>query len=247
MDLFDSINRRKSCRNYTGQPFGDEQLEEIREAISGFEPLYPDVPLDYRFVTKAKGIFKVQAPHYLIVSGQGKEGELENAGFLFQQLILWFDAHNIGSVWLGKTKDMEEPNGKGPNGKDIIVIAFGQANESVHRREDEFKRKPINEITNTPADTCIQAVHLAPSGMNLQPWYLEKTGDKILLYKQSLKPPLSLVYKKTEVDMGIALCHYALACRHFDRPFAFNRKDEEASKKGYRLFGELLTPANLEK
>lgn len=77
MDLFDSINRRKSCRNYTQQPFEEKRLEEIREAINGFELLYPDVPLEYRFVTKAKGIFKVQAPHYLMISGQGKEKESE--------------------------------------------------------------------------------------------------------------------------------------------------------------------------
>ena len=234
MDLFDSISRRKSCRNYIGQPFGEEQLEKIRVAINGFESLYPDVPLEFRFVTKAKGIFKVQAPHYLIISGQGKEKELENAGFLFEQLILWFDAQSIGSVWLGKTKDIEDPNDK-----DIITIAFGQAQGSVHRSEDEFRRKPIHEITNAPEDTCIQAVHLAPSGMNLQPWYLEKSGDKVLIYKQNLKPPVSLLYRKTEVDMGIALCHYALACRHFDKPFVFNRKDGETNKKGYRLFGEL--------
>lgn len=234
MDLFDSINRRKSCRNYTQQPFDEAQLEEIRKAIDGFEPLYPDVPLAYRFVTRAKGILKVQAPHYLIISGQGKEGEAENAGFLFEQLILWFDAHKIGSVWLGKTKDMEDPNSK-----DLIAIAFGQSSESVHRSEDEFKRKPIHEITSDPQDPCIQAVHLAPSGMNLQPWYLEKCGDKVLLYKQSPKPPLSLVYKKTEVDMGIALCHYALACKHFDKPFVFTRKDGETDKKGLRLFGEI--------
>lgn len=41
MDLFDSINRRKSCRNYAQQPFSEEQLKEIREAIDGFESLYP--------------------------------------------------------------------------------------------------------------------------------------------------------------------------------------------------------------
>lgn len=235
MNLFNSINRRKSCRNYTGQPFGKEQLEEIREAINGFEPLYPDVPLEYRFITQAKGMFKVQAPHYLIVSGQGKEKESENAGFLFEQLILWFDAQNIGSVWLGKTKDIENPSEK-----DIIAIAFGQTNEPVHRGENEFKRKPINQISNAPEDACIQAVHLAPSGMNLQPWYFEKSCDKILVYKQNLKPPVSLVYRKTEFDMGIALCHYMLACKHFDKPFDFNRKDGETHKKGYRLFGELV-------
>ena len=235
MDLFEAINRRKSCRSYAGQPFDGERLDEIRRAIDGFEPLYPDVPLQYRFSTDTKGLFRVEAPHYLIVSGQGKDGEPESAGFLYQQLILWFDLHEIGSVWLGKTRDVDQS----ANGKDIITIAFGQPRETVHRSESEFKRKPIGEITNAPEDPCIRAVRLAPSGMNLQPWYLEKTGDRILLYEQILKPPVSLAYKKTAVDMGIALCHYALARKHFGKPFAFERQNGGGDRKGYRLFGVL--------
>jgi len=236
MDLFDAIDRRKSCRSYTGQPFDGERLDEISRAIDGFEPLYPDVPLECRFSTETKGLFRVEAPHYLIVSGRGRDGEAESAEFLYQQLVLWFDLNDIGSVWLGKTKDVEQP----PNGKDIITIAFGQPSGTIHRGESEFNRKPIGEITNATDDPRIQAVHTAPSGMNLQPWYLEKTGDRILLYEQVLKPPVSLAYKKTAVDMGIALCHYALACKHFGKPFAFERGNGGGNKKGYRLFGELI-------
>lgn len=235
MDLFEAIGRRKSCRSYTGQPFGKERLEEIRRAIGGFEPLYPGVAPGYRFAKETKGLFKVEAPHYLIVSGQGKEGELESAGFLYQQLVLWLDTREIGSVWLGKAKDVEH----NPDGKDLITLAFGEPKGEVHRSPSEFKRKPMGEITNAPEDPCIQAVWLAPSGMNLQPWYLEKAGDRILLYEQVLKPPVSLAYQKTAVDMGIALCHYALACKRFGRPFAFTRRDGGEGKKGYRLFGEL--------
>ncbi|MCC6103268.1 MAG: hypothetical protein LIV22_05500, partial [Olegusella sp.] len=105
--------------------------------------------------------------------------------------------------------------------------------------ESEFKRKPIDEITNAPDDPCIQAVRLAPSGMNLQPWYLEKADNKTLLYEQVLKPPVSLAYRKTAVDMGIALCHYALACRRFGKPFSFERQSGLGDKRGYRLFGAL--------
>lgn len=235
MNLFEAISRRKSCRSYAGQPFDRERLEEIRRAIDGFESLYPDVPLAYRFAAQTKGLFKAEAPHYLIVSGQGKNGEPESAGFIYQQLVLWFDTHDIGSVWLGMAKDLAQNH----DGKDIITIAFGQPKGEVHRGESEFKRKPIGEITNAPDDPCVQAVHLAPSGMNLQPWYLEKARDKTLIYEQILRPPLSLAYTKTGVDMGIALCHYALACKHFGKPFAFERKHGEVNKKGYRLFGEL--------
>ncbi|MDL2220626.1 hypothetical protein LJC55_03060 [Eubacteriales bacterium OttesenSCG-928-N14] len=233
MDLFDSISRRKSCRSYIDQPMSAEQLDEIRAAIDTFEPLYPELSLDYRFVAKTKGMFHVQAPQYLIISGQGKEREQENVGFLYQQLVLWFDAHDIGCVWLGSTRDVV----KNENGKDIITIAFGQVDGSVHRDRSEFKRKPVSDITNDPNDACIQAVNLAPSGMNIQPWYLQKEDGRLLFYRQLLKPPKALAYKLTKIDMGIALCHYATACRHFDKPFTFHQQGDAAAKKGYELFG----------
>lgn len=235
MELYDGIVRRKSCRSYTQQRFDDDQLERINTVIGGFEQLYPDVPLSYRFASETRGLFKVQAPHYLIVSGGGKAGESESAGFLFEQLVLWFDANNIGCVWLGKAKDANQK----PDAKDIITIAFGQTDEPVHRDEADFRRKPMDEITNTPEDPRMRAIQLAPSGMNLQPWYFEKSGDKVLLYEQVLRPPVSLLYSKTAVDMGIALCHWALACKRESRPFAFERTNEGAPKKGYRLFGVL--------
>lgn len=122
-------------------------------------------------------------------------------------------------------------------GKDIITIAFGLAEGSVHRDQAGFQRKPIEAISNAPDDPCVQAVRLAPSGMNLQPWYLDKTGDKILVYRQILRPPVSLLYKTTKLDIGIALCHYALACRHFGKSFAFHKQNDSALKKGYKLSG----------
>ena len=235
MDLFDNINKRKACRTYSGQPFGQERLDEISEALAGFQPLYPGIALEWRLAQEMKGFFKVDAPYYLIISGQGREGEAENAGFIGQQLTLWFNHHGIGSVWLGGSKDAQALSAE----QDIIAIAFGEPAGPIQREISEFKRKPIEEITNAPEDPCIQAVHLAPSGLNLQPWYLEKTQGKVLLYRQILRPPVSLFYKLSEVDLGIALCHYALACEHLGKEFTFTRHDAKGNKKGFRLFGEL--------
>lgn len=235
MDLFNEINKRKSCRKYKSEPFSDERLNEIAKAIQSFEPLYPNIKLDFRFVKKTRGMFHVEASHYLIISGQGKEGEQENAGFIYEQLVLWFSLNGTGCVWLGKSKDIKTDN----KGKDIITIAFGEPDEPLYRKESEFRRKSIDMITNIPDDNCIKSVLLAPSGMNLQPWFFEKKDNKIIVYEQIIRPPLSLTYKLTKIDMGIALCHYALACAHYDKPFAFERKDGISNKKGYKLFGEL--------
>ena len=233
MDLYPSIAQRRSCRNYDMEPLSQEVLEEVARAIEQFDPLYPDVPLEHRFTAKTKGPYHVDAPHYLIISGRGASGEMEATGFLFEQLILWFDAMDIGSVWLGESKDAEGT----ATSNDIIAIAFGNSTDSVHRPLDKFKRQPIEDITNAPDDPCIQAAHLAPSGMNTQPWYFEKQGENVLVYKKKLKPPVSLIYKLSDIDMGIGLCHYALACEKDGRVFRFDRKTDLPSKKGYLPFG----------
>lgn len=233
MNLYPSIARRKSCRKYDMRPLSQESINEIENAIKGFEPLYPDLPLESRLIKKTKGFFKVEAPHYLIVSGQGKQGEMENAGFIFERLVLWLDAMEIGSVWLGSSKDAQAHN----SSRDIITLAFGQTAEPVHRTTDQFTRKPIEKITNAPEDLCIQAAHLAPSGMNTQPWFFERQDGAVMVYKQKLKPPVSLMYRLSDIDIGIALCHYALACIETGKPFHFNRETALPEKAGYLPFG----------
>ncbi len=233
MNLYNSIEQRKSSRKYIMQPLEKEIIDELENAIKTFKPLYSSLPLEYRFVEKTKGLFKVEAPHYLIINGHGKNGEMEQAGFIFEQLVLWLDAKEIGSVWLGATKDTDKSNAN----HDIITLAFGRTIEPVHRAKSEFIRKPISEVTNAPNDSCIQSAHLAPSGINIQPWYFEKVDKQVLVYQQKLKPPVSLLYKLADLDMGIALCHYALACEKAEKPFIFNRDSKMQNKSGFVPFG----------
>lgn len=232
-DSYRAISQRKSTRKYEAQPLDAETLAEVEQAIAELSPLDASVPLAWRFARKTKGKFRAEAPHYLIISGNGAPGEMEETGFRFEQLVLWLDTKGIGSVWLGSTRDAE----KSDTGDDLVTLAFGTPAGSLHRTASEFNRKPIENITNASDDERMQAVHLAPSGMNTQPWYFEKTADKVLVYRQKLKPPLSLVYKLTDLDMGIALCHYALACQQEGKPFAFTRSEAMPSKPGFVPFG----------
>lgn len=198
------------------EPLPESILTEMEAAIAGFDRLYPDVCLEHRLIEKVKGKYLVDAPHYLMISGNGGAREEESAGFLYEQLILWLDAKGIGSVWLGGAIDAQ----KASRENDILAIGFGYSDKSIHRSVSEFKRKEITEITNTPDSFCIEAVHVAPSGMNSQAWYFEQEEKRVLVYESKLKPPLSLLYKHVHVDLGIALCHYALACKKCGQPFA---------------------------
>ena len=73
MDLINSISQRKSCRKYIDEPFDQVALEEVEAAIKGFKALFPNVSLNYRFVSSTKGMFHVKAPHYLVISGNAEE------------------------------------------------------------------------------------------------------------------------------------------------------------------------------
>lgn len=233
MDLYRSIFQRKSCRKYNMEPLEQGFFNEIDEALESFNLLYPETSLQHRFTRSVKGLFRVEAPHYLIVSGCGKPDEMESTGFWLEQLVLWLDVREIGSVWLGSSKDTEVKK----NDQDIIALAFGRSTESIHRTQDQFKREPIETITNAPEDERIQAAHLAPSGLNTQPWYFQREGDTTLVYKKKLKAPLSLTYKLSDIDMGIGLCHYALACKNNNQPFQFSRDASLPGKSGYTPFG----------
>ncbi len=235
MTLYEAIKERKATRSFIKEPLSDKELDEIIVKLNSFELLSPESPVDFRIVSNTKGLFNVIAPHYLIISGRGRKKELENAGFIGEHFVLWLHTKGIGSVWQGKSKDVSDKR----SDNDIVAIAFGRSNESIKRELFEFKRKDINKITNLPEDKLMKAVHLAPSGINLQPWYFKSEGKKIVVYRQNIKLPIRLLYKISDIDMGIALSHYSIACKNYNIDFKFDRVIAKSDKKGYKLFGEI--------
>ena len=232
MDLYDAIFKLKSNRSYEMSALPPAVFIDLEAAIAGFVRLYADVPLDYRFTDQTKGMFSVKAPHYLIIGGSGMDGELEAAGFLFEQANLWLSASGYGTIWLAGARDahVDKPG-------DFVTIAFGTAASSPYRSLAEFKRKAIGEITNAPDDICIQAARLAPSGMNGQPWYFLVEGLETYVYAKKARGSMPMAYKLTDLDVGIALAHYAIAAAKEDRPFAFARSTDLPALDGFVPFG----------
>jgi len=49
------------------------------------------------------------------------------------------------------------------------------------------------------------------------------------------------MYKFTDLDLGIALCHISLASQHFDLPFGFVvESDVPKEPKGYKYIGTVV-------
>ncbi len=233
MNLYTEITRRKSTRKFSDEKLDNSFLNEILEKLNTFSKL-SNVELKFRLVSETKGMYHVLAPHYLIISGDNQELVEENAGFIGQQLILWLSSNNIGSVWLGKSKAIDN------NKNDIITIAFGKSVDSIYRNQKDFKRKELVEITNNVDNDYVKQVRYAPSGINFQPWYFMFKDNKVLVYKEILKAPYRLLYNLCNVDIGIALAHYAIAKKQDNKQFKYLPLKDDKSKKGYILVGEIL-------
>ncbi|MCL1965137.1 MAG: hypothetical protein FWF69_08780 [Firmicutes bacterium] len=235
MDLYSAIFTRKSCRKYDRTSLGTETIEQIESFIFGLRPLLPNSEITYKIVGPegVKGMAIPKAPHYLLISGKDQPLRNTYAGFLFQHVELYLCSMGFAACWNASLK------GKQNSPDNIMGFAFGKPAESGIRKPQEFKRKSMREIA-AGTDPRLEAVRLAPSGRNEQPWYFIVEGGAIhVYYMKSIGGLLGMVYHFTDFDVGIALCHLAVASHKEGKPFSFSvgRKDTPIPPKGFTYIG----------
>ncbi len=220
-ELYSIIFKRKSIRNYDLTSLNQNVLNEISDHLQSLKPMYDEIEIELRIVPPdmVKRRLMKKAPHYIAVFSESKDGYLTNVGFMLQQMDLFLSAHGIGACWQGIPKPTKELL-KSSNLEFVIFIAFGQASEQLHRSDvSEFKRKSLQEISDIKdADVLLEAVRLAPSATNSQPWFF--SGDDKLMHVYSVKLGFikSLMIKKyIRIDVGIAIYHLHVASEHFGK------------------------------
>ena len=132
--LYEMIFMRKSIRKYESTPLDQGTMEMVHSQIASLKPLVAGIKTEIRMLRneEVKGMFKADAPHYLAIYSEEKEGFAANAGFMLQQLDLFFSANGIGCCWLGgskPTKKVEPFAGL----EFVIILAFGKASETLQR------------------------------------------------------------------------------------------------------------------
>lgn len=234
MDLYSSMFTRKSTRNFTSRPLTENKLKDLEGFIETIRPLLPSAKITYKLVGPevVKGMGVPKAPHYLLI--YGAEQPLRNtcAGFLFQHVDLYLFSQGYASRWIGMIKPKE-------SAADFIIgMAFGEPQEPVNRGLADFDRKSLKEIAEGK-DSRIEAARLAPSGLNGQPWHFIVNNGMIFVYcKKRINGLPGMMYKLTDLDVGIALCHLAVASEHAGKPFEFViSKGAPAAPDGFIYLG----------
>ena len=235
MNLYEPIFTRKSTRKYDMNPLGKETIQQIETFISSLNPLLPNAKFTHKIVGQegVKGMALPKAPHFMLISGKDQPLRSVCAGFLYQHVELYLYSMGYATNWLSTVKSKQDD----PNF--IVGFAFGKPAEPATRKHSEFQRKSISEIAKG-TDSRLEAVRLAPSGLNKQPWYFIVEGNSVhTYYKESLGGLMGLMYKLTSIDVGLALCHMAVASAHEGKAFKFatGKKNPPTPPKGFTYIG----------
>ena len=235
MTIATMIPRRRSVRAYRAERIDNAVLADLLRYMAGLVPLIPGVKVEGRIIPTDHGNFlqKWKTPHFIAIFSDGSDDGLLNVGFMYQQLDLYAQSLGLGTCWvgLGSLTDKEPvPEGM----KLAVMMAIGIPDDVPERTAADFRRKPMQEISDRPDDR-LEALRLAPSATNSQPWFVTHEGDTLHLYREEL----GLIKQRThgrmnKIDMGIGLCHLYVTNRD---SFRFTRADNPPKVDGQIYIG----------
>ena len=236
-DSYALVSGRRSVRTFDGKGIADDIMEQLKAFADNCANPY-GIPMEVRFLNAREHGLKspviAGTEEYVAVKLKRVPHFEEALGFSLEQFVLDAWAIGIGTTWIGGTMDRPAFERAMELADDEImpcVSPIGHAAKRMSLKEVAMrkgvgadKRKPFGELffkesfdqpmTEAEAGQLLrplQMVRLAPSAVNKQPWRVVVAGDCAHFYKKSGKgfagSPAGDMQK---IDMGIALCHFAL-------------------------------------
>ncbi|WP_349948604.1 nitroreductase family protein [Lacrimispora sp. BS-2] len=252
MNLYQMIFKRRSIRKFKKEEVPEQLLKDILYFGENIPRLYGDIQIKLGISENmeehlpVKGLWKVEAPYYLVFYSEEKEGYLANAGYVLEHVLLYMTGKGLGTCYLGNTK---VPESAPPGLKQVIVVAFGYPKTLLYRDPATAKRLPLKELcvfkeeAGESLKNILKAVRLAPSAMNTQPWRFIVYRDKIYVFSCREFLPSSSFVSMRGICMGIMLAHLTIAAEEMWMNVKLEA-EETMEKKSYKS-GAYVTTAFL--
>ena len=239
MNWTDIIERRKSVRTFSREtPLAPRQLNAVTEAVAGanaashglFACTWAEADADNRtFRPSTYGIIKDAAGFIPVAFDLSDTTAALAVGRCLERLVLELTMAGVSTCWLGGTfraSSFRAVLETEPPRQISIVIAVGIAacrKRLIERLTSALAgshtRKPFDSLFTTadgtplPPDSPwrkpLEAMRLAPSSLNCQPWRAIIAGDKAHFFVRAKS-------RDNYVDMGIGLAHVALSAIDHD-------------------------------
>lgn len=198
------------------------------------------------------GVIK-NARTYLGVAVNETDDAMEAVGYVFEKLVLYAASLGLGTCWLGGTFNRGEFAKAMELAQDEffpIASPIGYPAPKNHT-VDKIMRKAIKADTRKPFEEIffngsfsaplsgeaadefayiLEAVRLAPSAKNAQPWRILKDGNAFHFFEKKDIPSSS--HDIQRLDIGIAGCHLELAAREKGMNCRFVKPENHPEEKG---------------
>lgn len=214
IQLLQAIPARHSVRRYIATPIAEDVLTVLGREI---ESINARCGYSFRLVTAEPRAFKnifaygkfENVSNYIIISAPKGDEHSRRCGLEGERLVLGLQAMGLNTCWVGLSYSKKTPDFNVPDGHKIrCVISFGYGQTQGPDR----RTKSIAALSNATHQSpqwmldAMRAVQLAPTAINQQKFRftLEPNGTV------TAHPLFSLV-GYTQIDLGIAICHFNLA------------------------------------
>lgn len=232
------IRTRRSVRSFDGGGLTAEEQDRLRAFAASIGNPY-GIPVEFRLLdAEAYGLSSpvITGERFYVGAKIAAGPHMEEAfGYSFERFVLYAWSLGLGTTWIGGTMDRSVFNramALRENERMPCVSPVGRPAAKMSLRETVMRRgtgatsrkpfdtpffdgsfdRPLTEEAAGDLAAPLNAVLRAPSAVNRQPWRAVKCGDTLHFY---VRHDRGYLLKEAgdlqKVDLGIALCHFALA------------------------------------
>ena len=236
MSFLEEVKTRRSVRAFDGNYPSDDVINELKEFAENITNPY-GVNVRFVFLDAKENNLSspVLSGEKLYVSAVVKKEEhMEEAyGYAFQKLLMKAHQLGLGTVWIGGTmprdkfetasdlKDGEYMPCMSPLGvtaakmsvKEVLMRKGVKADTRKSFEELFYNGSFATPITESASmgmglHDALEAVRLAPSAVNKQPWRIVIEDNKAHFFEAHDKGYITPDYDLQKIDIGIALYNF---------------------------------------
>ena len=246
------IRSRRSVRTFDGNPLRAEDLDRILAFAKMVETPY-DLPITWKLLDAKKDGLScpvIVGTDTYIAGKMLRAPHAEEAfGYAFEKIVLFAESLGVGTTWIAGTMDRQafERAVRLEEGEVMPCVSpLGYAAKKMSLRETMMRKgvradsrlefsalffrgsfdSPLSPASAGDLAPALEAVQLAPSAVNKQPWRVVLCENKAHFYlKHNRGRTPDGGWDVQKVDMGIALCHFALAAAQCGKHVSFETAD----------------------
>lgn len=209
-------------RTFTGTLPPDDIMTELRSRVASAACDHHRIVVVDSAMSGNIGSYGVisKAPAWLALVTDGSDESALRCAIEAEKIVLYLTSVNVGTCWVAGTFNQSKVRHAADTGENehvVAVIPFGIATPRRRLIESlqsgltrSSSRKPFDKLfqidSRAPGayTTLLEAVRLAPSAMNVQPWRVNIDHEGRAVFSSVTNN------KYTMLDMGIALAHFVL-------------------------------------